>query len=121
MHQSTLVISPFLFLLLITNVFGATSVTFQNTSMISHPAPLNASASASPNPVMVNQQVSFSCAATGGIQPYSYSWTFGDGTSGTVQNPTHTYTTLGPMNATCTVTDQIGTSANDSTTVIVGP
>src|SRR5438105_15611347 len=112
MHQSTLVISPFLFLLLITNVFGATSVTFQNTSIISHPAPLNASASANPNPAMVNQQVSFSCAATGGIQPYSYSWTFGDGSSGTGPNPTHSYATVGTMVATCTVMDQIGTSAN---------
>ncbi|TMI08717.1 PKD domain-containing protein [Candidatus Bathyarchaeota archaeon] len=121
MRLSTTLISPFLFLLLITNVFGATSVSFQNTTTINPPPPLRASASASPNPAKVNQPASFSCAATGGIQPYSYSWTFGDGTSGTVQNPTHTYTTLGPMIATCTVTDQIGTSANDSTTVIVGP
>ncbi|OLD13562.1 hypothetical protein AUF78_09425 [archaeon 13_1_20CM_2_51_12] len=119
MHLSTILISPFLFLLLITSVFGAPSVSFENTTKINPPPPLNASASASPNPASVGQQVSFSCTATGGIQPYSFSWTFGDGSSGTGPNPTHTYATTGAMVATCTVMDQIGSSASDSTPVIV--
>ena len=119
MRQSTLFIFPFLFFILIASVFGAPSVSFQNTTMINAPPPLSASASASPNPAMVGQQVSFSCTATGGIQPYSYSWTFGDGNTGTGANPIHTYSTAGGMVATCTVKDQVGTSASGSTTVIV--
>ncbi|HEV2119581.1 MAG TPA: PKD domain-containing protein [Candidatus Bathyarchaeia archaeon] len=119
MRLSIALISPFLFLLLITNVLGASSVSFQNTSRVSPPAPLAASASANPMTAIVGQQVSFSCMATGGIQPYSYSWTFGDGGTGTGPNPTHAYTSVGTKVATCTVMDLVGSSAMGSTTVIV--
>lgn len=40
-----------------------------------------------------------------GNTPYSYSWNFGDGSTSTAANPTHTYTALGEYTATCTVTD----------------
>jgi PKD repeat protein len=50
-------------------------------------------------------QVTFSAAANGGTAPYSFSWTFGDGTSG-VGNPiTHTYGTAGTYTIVLTVTD----------------
>jgi PKD repeat protein len=38
----------------------------------------------------------------------SYSWTFGDGGTSTVQNPSHTYTAGGTYTVTLTVTDNLG-------------
>jgi len=37
--------------------------------------------------------------------PFSYSWEFGDGSSSTQANPTHTYTVIGQYTATLTATD----------------
>ena len=45
----------------------------------------------------------------------SYSWDFGDGTSSTQQNPSHTYQNAGSFTATLTVTDDEG--ATDTTTI----
>lgn len=41
----------------------------------------------------------------GGTQPYMYNWNFGDGSSSTLQNPIHTYTSSGYYTVTLTVTD----------------
>jgi hypothetical protein len=43
----------------------------------------------------INQAVSFTGFASGGTTPYTWAWTFGDGGTAVVQNPTHTYTTAG--------------------------
>ncbi|GAA3200453.1 collagenase [Nonomuraea roseoviolacea subsp. carminata] len=50
----------------------------------------------------------------------SRSWTFGDGTSSTSANPTHTYTAAGTYTVTLKVTDNAGTPATTSKTVTVG-
>lgn len=42
--------------------------------------------------------------------PASRSWTFGDGTSSTEQNPTHTYETPGTYDVTLTVSDGVTVS-----------
>ncbi len=42
--------------------------------------------------------------------PTSWVWTFGDGNSEFVQNPTHTYTTEGTYTVTLTATNSIGSS-----------
>ena len=39
--------------------------------------------------------VAFTGSATGGQPPYTYRWVFGDGTSSTEQNPSHTYASPG--------------------------
>lgn len=44
-----------------------------------------------------------------------WQWTFGDGTTSSTQNPTHTYDTLGTHEATLTVTDDRG---NTNTTTV---
>lgn len=44
--------------------------------------------------------------------PTSWSWDFGDGTSSTLQNPTHTYNTLGTWNVCLTIADGNGCSSN---------
>ncbi|MCI4345305.1 MAG: PKD domain-containing protein, partial [Thermoplasmata archaeon] len=56
--------------------------------------------------------VQFSGSATGGVAPYSFAWTFGDGTTGTGASPSHVYRTTGSFTARLTVTDSLkGTGA----------
>lgn len=49
--------------------------------------------------------VSFTCAPSGGVSPYTYYWTFGDGAISHLQNPSHIYNSTGTFNASVTVTD----------------
>ncbi|MFL6246570.1 MAG: FG-GAP-like repeat-containing protein [Thermoanaerobaculia bacterium] len=74
------------------------------------PGPLTATASSDvtsgTEPLLVN----FTGSATGGTAPYSYHWDFGDCTTSSSQNPSHSYTT-GNWGAVLTVTDS--TSAED--------
>ena len=42
----------------------------------------------------------------------AYSWDFGDGNSSSQTNPSHTYTSWGQINATLTVTDNLGATAS---------
>jgi len=65
--------------------------------------------------------VSFSSVPSGGFPPYSYSWSFGDGTPASAQaNPSHTYASSGAFTATLTVSDTAGGTATDSVSVTVG-
>jgi hypothetical protein len=67
----------------------------------------------------VNQPLSFTCSATGGIPPFTYSWTFGDGSGGTGQSVSHIYKSPGTMNVQCTVKDSLQTVSQNSTSVMV--
>ena len=50
-----------------------------------------------------------------------YSWDFGDGTTGTGINPTHSYSTEGTYTVTLTVTDDLSLTSTDTLTVTVTP
>jgi len=90
----------------------SSSTTESNTVHISTLGPLSVVGSATPTSVDVEQLAYFSCSTAGGASPYSYSWAFGDGSSGTGANPSHTYNAPGMMDAVCTVTDSFGAIAN---------
>jgi hypothetical protein len=47
-----------------------------------------------------------------------YLWTFGDGSTSTLQNPTHTYSSPGTYNVSLTVTDLLGCSETTSQTLV---
>jgi PKD repeat protein len=51
----------------------------------------------------------------------SFSWRFGDGTTSTQANPSHTYAAAGTFTATLTVTDNSGASSLRSMTVVAKP
>ena len=53
--------------------------------------------------------------------PLTYSWAFGDGSTGGDITATHTYSTAGTYTATLTVTDVGGASATDTVAVEVSP
>ena len=52
--------------------------------------------------------IQFSGDASGGCEPYSWYWEFGDGGTSTQQNPQHQYTETGTYDVTLTVTDDEG-------------
>ena len=70
------------------------------------PTALNANYVASPPVGQAPLPVKFAATANGGSGPYSYRWTFGDGTTSTSQNPEHTFQTGGTYAVTLTVRDR---------------
>src|SRR5579875_610372 len=63
------------------------------------------------------------CATSQCSGNFIYNWSFGDGTSGTGQNPTHTYSAAGTYTATLTVADVTfsGTTGSATAQVCVAP
>lgn len=53
----------------------------------------------------------FASNASGGVAPYTYSWDFGDGSTGTGAYPVHVYGSAGAYQACLTVTDATGCQA----------
>ncbi|HGY89785.1 MAG TPA: PKD domain-containing protein [Planctomycetes bacterium] len=60
--------------------------------------------------------VAFSDLSTGGVT--SWSWDFGDGTTSTAQNPSHTYTSAGSFDVTLTVTGPGGSDTLTKTAYV---
>jgi PKD repeat protein len=81
----------------------AQSSTATNTVTIA--AVLAVNFTISPTSANTGQTVSFTSTVTGGTTPFTYSWTFGDGGTSTVANPTHVYTTASTFTVTLSVTD----------------
>lgn len=50
--------------------------------------------------------------------PQQWLWDFGDGSTSTIQNPTHTYTSAGTFTVTLTVTNTLGSDDNIKTSYI---
>jgi len=72
-------------------------------------------------PVCDGEAVDFTDTTTGGLEPYSYSWDFGDGNSSSLPNPSHTYDAPGFYTVTLTVTDDEGTISTFEDAVTVNP
>src|SRR3989454_2703403 len=68
--------------------------------------------------VDVDQLASFTCNATGGIPPFTYSWTFGDGSIATGQNVTHIFSSPGTADVQCTVIDSLQTTSQNATPIV---
>lgn len=83
------------------------------------PPGLTVTVSASPTTVGVNQTVSFTSAPLGGVPPYTFAWTFGDGGTAETQNATHEYAHVGTYTAGVRVQDSVGNVAKQNVTITV--
>lgn len=70
---------------------------------------LTAAISATPTSPHAGKRTSFSSTASGGISPYAYAWTFGDGTTTVGPTVTNTYLKSGNYTITLVVTDSSAT------------
>lgn len=101
----------------VTDSLGVSVVAFTNVTVEPIP-PLVATATATPSSGTVPLNVTLTAGASGGTGPYTFDWSFGDGSpdhaGGTV---THNYTVVGEYLAMVTVTDSTGATAE--ATVVV--
>ncbi len=106
--------------LAVSNSGGTASASGTVTVIAPVVTPANPVASASVTSGVAPLAINFSTTnGTGGTAPYSYAWTFGDGSSSTSQNPSHTYAAAGTYTAYVTVSDSAGGTKSNSLTVTV--
>jgi PKD repeat protein len=86
-----------------------------------NPQPVSVSFTYSPSNPSVQVSISFTASASGGVWPYSFSWSFGDGTFANGANVVHTYSSTGPFAVTVAVTDNIGAKNQTTHVVTVQP
>src|SRR5262249_51511607 len=96
----------------------AGSYTLQATGVSSGTAP-QASFSWTPTSPAVGAIVQFGDTSTG--NPTSWSWTFGDGGTSNLQNPTHPYNSAGIYGVTLTVSNSFGSSTSPAQHLVVSP
>jgi PKD repeat protein len=83
------------------------------------PVPLIASFTVTTANPDTGSTVNFTASATGGIQPYNYTWSFGDGNKGTGQMIGYLYQVVGNYKASLTVTDRSRQTAETSQAISV--
>src|SRR2546425_1054351 len=102
------------------------------TATVSHaitvsPSPLTSDFSFSPPFPCLGRTATFTGSASGGTAPYSFSWSFGDGTAnvaGGVANPnsqSHIYSVKGSYTVNVTITDAGGAKTFGRTTITINP
>jgi PKD repeat protein len=89
-----------------TNAGGSDTKTLTDYITVSAPASPTADFSASPTSGNAPLAVSFSDSSTG--NPTDWSWDFGDGSTSTARNPSHTYTTPGSYTVSLTASNLTG-------------
>src|SRR6266550_3891933 len=96
---------------------ATSQITFAVTSP---PPPISASFTLSPSLPSAGQSVSFTGYASGGTSPYSYLWSYGDGSSGAGLQVTYTYNSDGTYQVTLTVADSQGNTSTEVESAVVG-
>jgi PKD repeat protein len=106
--------------LTITNADGLTATSIATVTVSEVTPTANAGG---PYSGTANTAIAFSGSATDSpadtTAGFQWSWTFGDGGTSTLQNPTYNYTTAGTYTVTLTVTDADGLTATSTTTASV--
>src|SRR6185312_10905889 len=81
-------------------------------------AQASANPTTGPTPLVVNFSSAGSTDPEG--QPLTYAWNFGDNTTSTAANPTHTYNVQGPYQVRLTVSDGVNSTISDPLTISAG-
>ncbi len=81
--------------------------------------PPSVAATANPTTGTSPLTVTLSATVSNGLGPYTYAWTFGDGSTGYGQTVSHTYQSSGTYTAQVVVTDSRSQAASSSVTVTV--
>ena len=63
---------------------------------------------ASKTEAAIGESIDLTAIYTGGLEPYSYKWNFGDDTTSSMQNPSHAYSKAGTYTVSLEVTDSLG-------------
>ncbi len=92
----------------------ASAIVRVNASPVAH-------AGASATWTDAGQAVAFNGTVTGGTAPFSFVWTFGDGTTGSGSAPSHDFASAGTFPVELAVTDAVGVVARDGFNVTVEP
>ncbi|TAL07416.1 MAG: DNRLRE domain-containing protein [Chloroflexota bacterium] len=92
---------------------GTTSAPQLVLELASAPPPPVASFTASVTTQTAGLPISFTDTSTN--TPTSWLWDFGDGTTSTLRNPSHTWTTAGPYTVSLTATNAVGPSVPAAT------
>ena len=101
------------------DLFSTAKSTWFNFDVHSVPTLVVASTGANPNSGTAPLTVYFNPNPSGGLEPYTYSWTFGDGGTSTSASPSHQYTAAGSFTATVVVTDTETTKQVKSATATI--
>jgi len=80
---------------------------------------INCEANANPSSGAAPLAVNFTSSASGGMEPYTFFWEFGDGFTSNSQNTTHTYTNEGNYNWKLTVSDSANNNCYKNGTISV--
>ena len=70
-----------------------------------------------PDSAMVGQVIQFNAIPSGGSEPYTFNWDFGDGNNSTLQNPTHIYDSMGEYTVSVSARDRVGDVGSDFITI----
>ncbi len=96
---------------------GSSTKTENNLINVSAPpAPGITNMAATPSSGKAPLPVQFTCATTGTVS--SYVWSFGDGSTSSAQNPSHTYTTAGTYTVSLTVQGTGGSNTKSITITV---
>ncbi len=98
------------------NVQWAT-VSFSSTPSTSTPL-ITYFTYAPPTPT-IGEQVNFASSASGGTPPYTFTWDFGDGVSGTGTTATHSYSTDGSFPVNLNATDSSGETTSFHQQIVI--
>src|SRR5213083_1905009 len=97
-----------------------TATSQMTVAVTSPPPPISASFAISPSSPSAGQSVSFAASASGGTPPYNYTWSYGDGSTGTGLQVTNTYHRDGTYQVALTVADSTVSTGTWVAPVVVG-